>query len=905
MWKKVNQVTQYYYSPKIQKGLVIVLYGFFLLFGFLIFKDYGVSWDEIIQRRHGLVNFKYVYGLIRGKENIPMYLANIPYALEDYGFMKYYGIAAKIPLILIEYLSGFSLSNQQIYQMNHLYTFLLFYIAAIFMWKIVRLLKFDFNYSLLTIVLFMFCPRILSDSFYNIKDSVFSSIFIIMIYFGLSVIKEFSIFNALGLAVSAAFCINTRIVGALPLLVFIIAYLMEDKNSMYIKFKNVVFTGGLSFAIYIGISPASWSNIPAYLWNTINVFSEFDHTVALELAGATYKSNNLPWFYLILCISLTMPSVYLFFSVIGWFVEGKKIVLGNLKNEYFLSVLFFQLTLLLVYDAVMRPLKYNMWRHFHFIFIYIVIFTVLGIRYCIQNLKCCSQVIKISVMISVLTTCIWIVKHHPYEYLYFNPLFKGGWAESSEQDYWKITYHDMLRRIENDENIDVYPELEAEVIYFGEENWENFHQNKERYGADYVLASGSAKDNAAYVTYDSLEVDERTITTVQKRKNYDNCVLKYYFNSDKTITGDNYKPEIEWVYGDEGIDRYIMARIPLEYDVQEIDFAFFDESVYTNFRAYASEDGQVWSAYREDQLLQQKELFSVVSDVAMPQYVLIKFNVIESMDMSEFLIRIYGSETAKLAHLTSNYNNININFANDNDLNTRWDSGEPQKKGMYIEAALEKVSVITGIRMLLGGSVSDYPRDLVIQGKREKVWEEIEFVKKDDETYCFKEPKTYSHIRITNDLDMDARWWSIHELKIYAENVDGTWNNTKTRDLIVDINSPYNNELLDNIIDNDLYNRWYTGGRQNDEMYVDIELSPGNKIKGFHIDVGEFLAESARGVRIFKSMDGEVWEEVPYHYSSVSDYVFDVECDSRFYRLQQSGQDDRYGWVIAELGILQ
>lgn len=127
--------------------------------------------DEPVQRKHGLVHLKYICELVNSSDEIPEYLKEIPDNLET-NTAKYYGIGIKIPLMLIEYLNGFRLSNQQIYYMNHLYTFMLFF-ASVYVYKIAEKMKFGFWYSFLTSVLFMICPRILAEAFYNIKDSVF------------------------------------------------------------------------------------------------------------------------------------------------------------------------------------------------------------------------------------------------------------------------------------------------------------------------------------------------------------------------------------------------------------------------------------------------------------------------------------------------------------------------------------------------------------------------------------------------------------------------------------------------------------------------------------------------------------------------------------------------------------
>lgn len=907
-------VDKIYENPYKKSIALLLIYTIFLLWGLFSYKDYGVSYDEVVQRRHGLVNFKYVYELVNGSENMPEYLNKIPYTLEEYDFMKYYGVGIKIPLVLIEWLSDFTMTNQQIYHMNHLYTFLLFFTASIFVYKIMQLLGFSFGYSIFAVLIFMACPRILADSFYNIKDSVFSSLFIMMLYFGLATIKEFSWKSGLGLAISAAFCLNTRIVGALPLAVIIIAYLFYGEKIDWIKIRKLFITGLGSFMIYILIAPAAWSNIFEYLYNVINVFSDFDQAGTVLIAGQKYMTENLPWYYLLLCIVLTMPSLYIVFCVLGLIEKGKEfLITKNIRDNYFILILFIQFIVILLYDIVNRPSKYNMWRHFHFLFIYIVIFTVLGIQYALEHYKKYQVIIKSFIGISIFLTICWIIRNHPYEYLYFNPLFHGGLADNTEQDYWMITSHDILQGIEEDNIIDVYVELDASVdakaIFFGEDKWEKYHINKEKDGTEYKLYSGETEDNVVYGIENVFKIENRNIITLLKRKNYDNCVLKYYYN-DSIVTGNNYKTEIQWSYAVDGKDRCLMAYIPDSYNIYEFDFISSVKDKVTNVRAYVSDTGSEWYTLEETKhIYQSKDIFAVVSDNAMPQYVMIKYEIKESETVEndpEFLIRVFGEKSAKLAYVSSNYNSDYLVFLCDDDINSRWDSGEYSKSGMYVEFGLWQKETVTGISLKLGSSVYDYSRDLLIQGKDDEGnWINIKYTCDNNEDYVFDEPVRYSDFRVINMTDTDFAFWSIHELKVWIKDSEIKWNYQDSCDSIMGMQSEYNPAVLGQMLDNDLYSSWYSGGSQNDSMYIDIEMKPDNKIKGFHIDSGIYYIESARSLRILGSYDGETWNEITYHYASASDYVFDRYCDYNFYRLWQTGNDDVYGWVIAELGVLK
>ena len=402
---------------RVKKIIICTFFCAFFIFGSFSFNDYGISTDEWVQRQHGLVNLKYVCQLVN-RDNIPDYLADIPMNLDDYGTMTYYGIGIKIPLIIAEYLSDFKMSNQQIIHMNHLYTFLIFFVATLYVYRLLKLLGFDFWYTFAGVILFVLCPRTFADSFYNIKDSVFLSLFVIMLYYGIAIIKNFNWKNVLGIILSAAFCLNTRIIGCFPLFFIIIFYIFQSKKNISKRILTISLIGFISFLVYVLITPAFWIEGVKYILNVGNVFSDYTY-------GGPYLGNSvkLPWYYLTVSIIVTLPTLYTVLFSIGWLTDTKRIICRSKKEDQLLNLIYIQFTTIMVYDVVMRPIKYNMWRHFYFLLIYIVIFMLYGIRYLMNRLSKYKIYVGLGIGTSVFLTTLWIIKYHPFEYVYLNPIF--------------------------------------------------------------------------------------------------------------------------------------------------------------------------------------------------------------------------------------------------------------------------------------------------------------------------------------------------------------------------------------------------------------------------------------------------------------------------------------------------
>lgn len=894
---------------KITKAVIVAIYLGFALWGILSYRDYGITYDEAAQRKHGLVALKYVIERWFGVENLPAYLANMSDNLQSYGFAKYYGIGIKIPLILVELLTGFRMTSQQIFHMNHLYTFFLFYVSAIFVYKIAQKLRFEDKYVILTVLVYILCPRTLADSFYNIKDSVFGSLLVIMLYFGLSLIEEYKVSTALGLAVSAAFCLNTRIVGALPLVISCLVFILKNGKINLKRLRQMICIGLFAFVIYIVIAPAAWDNIGDYVYNVIRTFGNFDQSNAEIIGNVSYLQQNLPWFYTILFIFLTVPNLYIIFGGLGVLSEGAKYVrLKNIKESIIENrltfVLLVQFASVVGYDMIMRPAKYNMWRHFYFLLIYLALFTVMGIRYAVSKFENFKHLLIGFTIISLSMTVIWIVKNHPYEYMYYNPLVVFDTEEKMTHDYWHASYHNILQKIEGDIDVDVYPTINDDAAYFGEEGWENYHVNCEKFGAEYRILSNVEKTNILYQQVDEIEVDNNVASKLFKRKNYNNCIYKYYLDNAGVIKGND---DIVWNTEAHGMEHTIIAEIRGEVSVNEIDFLLSRGNVFAKYSVYVSDDGRDWYKYsNKSHIFYDDQLFAVISDSGIPRYIMIKYELADSaMHDLTYNVRAYGTEYAKIKSVSSEIDTDELTHLIDGDETTRWASTSSQKAKAYVDISLEKRENIKSIVLELAGSKNDYPRDLTILYKNEDgEYEEISYITHDNEHYLLEKNITSDSLRILNKRDLVSSYWSIYEIRVETEE-EYAWTYEDTKSSIEQIESNQNIDNLKNLVDNNVSSKWYAESENGVERYIQIQLKSSDNIKGFCLNVGNDILSERGEIKFYGSDDGEKWSKIVYHYGSAADYIFEEECDYLNYRIVQCETDGNSIWSIAELGILR
>ena len=111
--------------------IIISIYLFFsLVITFSIYKDYGISWDEGIQRSTARINFNYVF---RGDQELKSWID------QDYG------VVFELPLYIIEKVFKWKdVENGELYVFlyRHLFTHLFYLLGGLFLYLQTNVHKF-------------------------------------------------------------------------------------------------------------------------------------------------------------------------------------------------------------------------------------------------------------------------------------------------------------------------------------------------------------------------------------------------------------------------------------------------------------------------------------------------------------------------------------------------------------------------------------------------------------------------------------------------------------------------------------------------------------------------------------------------------------------------------------------
>ncbi|MFQ5952552.1 MAG: STT3 domain-containing protein, partial [Candidatus Omnitrophota bacterium] len=275
-------------TEQIPKYRIIVI-SFFLVFlcvGLIAFKDYGISWDELVSRNNGLLTYKYVF---EGDQELLTY--------RD----RYYGTAFETLLLMIEKAIGFD-DPRGIFLFRHLATFLLFYASVIFFYFLCKYRFRDWKMGLLGALFLVLSPRIFAHSFYNSKDLAFLFIFIISVFSLVKYLEKKSFLRAVLHAFICAFLIDTRILGILIpgfTVLFFAFDLFMDKDEK--KAKALI-----TFSVYVVMLvsftvlfwPVLWISPVRQFITAFKQMSRFHFWSTVLYLGEYIKAKNLPWHYI-------------------------------------------------------------------------------------------------------------------------------------------------------------------------------------------------------------------------------------------------------------------------------------------------------------------------------------------------------------------------------------------------------------------------------------------------------------------------------------------------------------------------------------------------------------------------------------------------------------------------------
>lgn len=776
--------------------LLIIFFGLFLMYGLCTFNDYSLSLDEDIERTTGLINYRYVFPNDADGVKGTVDFSALPELSEWRD--RYYGSAAQYIPLLAERLFGFEMEYHRVFQIRHLFTFLLFWLACVCFFFLCRLLGRDRTEALVGTGFLILSPRILADSFYNIKDSVFLSLIVINLLTGVLFLRRPDVWRGILLALVSAVCINVRILGGEVLALCLIAFLVRGVREKQAVRHGVAaaLTGVAAFLFYIFITPVTWSDVIGAVRGILLTFSDYTSWTGYNFyGGEALRAWELPWHYIPVWIMATTPILYIVLAVIG--CAGLRKRGEGMTAEKWIIAGYVLIPLL--YAVLRRPSLYNGWRHFYFVYPGIILAATAGWGWIAGWAKKYSYGL---IVLSGLTAVylgivgVWILKNHPFECVYFNRIFRGYAEANLEKDYWYMAQYEALQWVGMNDQREEVTVCGGPVSYLPEGTMKQRLHYAGWESADYVIYSNVLGDEGerfdgkvlrvlrgeAEFQFDGLDlcdeiycirVDGMKICTVYRRTHnktagsqlrYENGELRFDSNG------------IGWIQ--EHQDSCICFEGLLESPCRANRIGIQMNQPILPVRAAFSSDGISWIEYNaecwqkigesrvqlnfESQEIRFIRIYYPLTFYESKEDLQISVGLYEKADEGN----IWRDTPAGIASVAATENLNEQSFAIDGDLSTRWSSGIAQRPGIAYEVELEQERRVGGITLNSGIYEEDYARGIKLYGSLDgESWTEIPAQELEKGYYSFA-PAPLRYIRCV--LTQGCSWnWSICEVKIW------------------------------------------------------------------------------------------------------------------------------------------
>ncbi|HEY5511881.1 MAG TPA: tetratricopeptide repeat protein [Prolixibacteraceae bacterium] len=431
---KISQIP----DGKLARSIFAVAALFLLLILLHGAKDAGISGDEEVHYNQSVKVYNYFASF--GKDQSAL---DTPTT-----HLKYYGQSFdNLTTILIRW---FSIDD--IYTFRHIMNSLAAWVAILIAALLAIWLS-GYGAGIITLLLFAVSPTFLGHAQNNLKDIPFALAYIAGTFFLLRWLfsERQKWQDLLPLILSFAFGISIR-PGGLLLICYLLLFVMVLEAAHYHetskislgrlrpKLISIILIILLSWLFGILPWPYALQNPVSGLWESFKVMSQFPTTIRQVFEGSHEWSDFMPWYYLPKLMLITIP-LLVWVGIICFFALTRKA-----PKKDFLKYAMLILTILFPIAFVIyeKSNLYGSWRHFLFIYPGMVVLASIGLWQLILRFK--ARLVQLVVILFLLVLAFhpvsFLVRNHPYYYLYYNQLTGGlkGAYGNYETDYY---YHSM------------------------------------------------------------------------------------------------------------------------------------------------------------------------------------------------------------------------------------------------------------------------------------------------------------------------------------------------------------------------------------------------------------------------------------------------------------------------------
>lgn len=460
-----------------QRWIVIVLFVLMAVFGLLVTPDYGMPWDELTEIRTLGTNVREYAGLILGADQKP---AQSSTGIEfpdvsknvdiDHGQSVYYLFS---PALFLQYGEG---GARTLMLLWHSYTFLVFMAGVVAIYLLASYLTKDWRYGVAASLFFYLSPRFFAESHYNNKDIMAMVMILYCLLFAIRLIEKKTVASALLFALFGALATNMRVTGLAffglcGVLYLITLFVRREWSVKAILLGVLSLTGFVAF--YFLLTPGLW-NDPAkfiqYVYARSSNFSDWPGYVFY----IGHAQRPVPWHYIPVMIAITTPLLLLALMIVGnvtalvspFRTKAKELFAG--EQKYYVMMLVF-VWVFLGFAMITRPILYDSWRHFYFLYGILVLLAVYGLKSIVDRLKGKWKWAAIgAVGAQILAMLVMVILSHPFQFVYYNALAGSNPGAKFDLDYWNVSQAKTLMQLIDTVDLDEQISVTAADWYTGD-----------------------------------------------------------------------------------------------------------------------------------------------------------------------------------------------------------------------------------------------------------------------------------------------------------------------------------------------------------------------------------------------------------------------------------------------------
>ena len=214
-----------------------------------------------------------------------------------------------------------------------------------------------------------------------------------------------------------------------------------------------------AFALGYLIMIAAWPWAALNLFNPIHglfSFAHFQFPIKTLLFGETFLMADVPRWYVPVYIAIKLPLVVLSGAAIGL------VVAAGMARSWGRSTLRARETAFVAFTAlfpvacqvISHGPAFSGLRHFLFVLPPIAVLAGVGFDSMLTWLEARGRALAVAAAVALAALMAWpasvMIRLHPYEYLFFNPIVGGlqGAARRYDTDYWVNVMHEMVVELE-------------------------------------------------------------------------------------------------------------------------------------------------------------------------------------------------------------------------------------------------------------------------------------------------------------------------------------------------------------------------------------------------------------------------------------------------------------------------